>query len=55
MAEYDVVNLIELFCRNNCVGTLRKQNAKIWIRRLCIQAVVQLSNTAALSFSDIAK
>jgi tRNA guanosine-2'-O-methyltransferase len=35
--------------------SFQKQNAKIWIRRLCIRAVAQLSNTADLSFSDRAK
>lgn len=35
--------------------SFQKQNAKIWIRRLCIQAVAQLSNLHNLTFSDLAK
>ncbi|KAI9277942.1 hypothetical protein BC943DRAFT_298425 [Umbelopsis sp. AD052] len=33
----------------------QKQNAKVWMRRLCMQAVFQLSNVSALAFVDVAK
>ncbi|KAH8553159.1 hypothetical protein BGW37DRAFT_488649 [Umbelopsis sp. PMI_123] len=33
----------------------QKQNAKVWMRRLCMQAVFQLSNVSTLAFMDVAK